>query len=171
MSDRDADHAAQRRQVLARIEHDREQLAGTLEELRGPLHSLHQLQKNTRAIVPALLAAGAAFLILRAVRGSSRSRRIDKAVAGGQRSHYPVVQAKRSTSWFAWVLKFVSAYRIAMAVSDTVRSVSQATSTGPHKAIGAIGASGASGSSAGTAGYRIPAQAGRSHPILERNPT
>ncbi|WP_295686847.1 hypothetical protein [uncultured Nevskia sp.] len=166
MSDRDADHAAQRQRVLARIEHDRQQLAGTIDELRRPLHTLHQLQKNTRAIVPALFAAGAAFLILRAVRGSNRNRRIDKALAGVQRSHYPVVQAKRSTSWFAWVLKFVSAYRIAMAVSETVRSVSHAAGSGPQRSIGAIG------SSAGTTGYRSAgSEASRSHPTLERNPT
>ena len=164
MSDRDADHAAQRRQVLARIEQDREQLAGTLEELRRPLHTLNQLQKNTRAIVPALFAAGAAFLILRALRSSSRNRRIDKALASGHRGHYPAVQAKRSTSWFAWVLKFVSAYRIAVSVSETVRSVSQAG--GSHKAVGAIGPA------AATTGFRSASpQVSRAHPTLERNPT
>ncbi len=166
MSDRDADHAAQRKQVLARIEHDREQLAGTLEELRRPLHTLNQLQKNTRAIVPALFAAGAAFLILRALRSSSRNRRIDKVLAGTHRGNYPVVQAKRSTSWFAWVLKFVSAYRITVAVGETVRSLSHVTGAGSHQSIGAIGPS------AGTTGYRSTGtQASRSHPTLERNPT
>lgn len=166
MSDRDADHAAQRQRVLARIEHDRQQLAGTIDELRRPIQKIQRLQSNVRAIVPALLVAGTAFLILRAVRGSNRNRRIDKALTGTHRNSYPVVQAKRSTSWFAWVLKFVSAYRIAMAVSETVRSVSHATGVAPHKPIGAIGPS------AGTTGFRSTGpQPSRSQPTFERNPT
>lgn len=166
MSDRDADHDAQRQRVLARIEQDRQQLAGTIDELRRPIEKIQRLQSNVRAIVPALLVAGTAFLILRAVRGSSRNRRIDKVLAGTHRGNYPVVQAKRSTSWFAWVLKFVSAYRIAMAVSETVRSVSHATSVAPHKPIGGISPS------TGTTDLRAAGPLlGRSHPTLERNPT
>lgn len=128
------DGELRRRQLLARIEHDRLQLADTLEELRGPLQTAQRMQKNVRAIVPALLVAGAAFLILRAVRGS-RKKLIELRPDGkvGGRSGYALVRAPRRTSWFSVVLQMVSVYRIALVAGDTMRSVSQAIEAIPRK--------------------------------------
>lgn len=145
MIDHDADRTAQRSRLLARIEHDREQLAGTLDELRRPLHSLQQLQKNARAIVPALFAAGAALLILRALRGSNR-RPTATLIAAGQQA-YPVIYAPRPRSWFALVIQMFSAYRSAVLVGETLRSVSHASPSRPAPA------------------------AATAHPTFEKNPT
>ncbi len=151
MTDHDADRRAQRQRMLLRIEQDREQLAGTLDELRRPLHQLQRLQKNVRALVPALFAAGAAFLILRALRGGGRP--IGKLVRGPGAS-YLAVREPRRRSWFATVLQMVSAYRAAVLVTETLRSVSDAASARPPAATAS----------------RVP-PVGRPHPTFERNPT
>lgn len=152
MSDGAVDRVDRRRHLLARVEHDREQLAGTVDELRRPLQSLQRLQENARAIVPALFVAGAAFLLLRALRGS-RSRRLGMQLAGEPRAAYPIVYAPRRSSWFALVLQCLSAYRTAMLVGEALRSASHAAGIGPHRAIESAGPS------------------GQSHPTLVRNPT
>ncbi|MDP3294617.1 MAG: hypothetical protein Q8M37_07740 [Nevskia sp.] len=162
MTDGDADRRAQRHRVLARIEQDREQLAGTLDELRRPLHKLQHLQKNVRALVPALFAAGAAFLILRALRGSN-GRRIGMPV-GGHRAAYLAVREPRRRSWFATVLQMVSAYRTAVLLSETLRSVSDAASARPPMATAP------SAPPVFVPPALVP-PAGRSYPPFERKPT
>lgn len=165
MTDGDADRRAQRHRVLARIEQDREQLAGTLDELRRPLHKLQHLQKNVRALVPALFAAGAAFLILRALRrSSSRPIRHSDDDSGGRRAAYLSVREPRRRSWFAMVLQMVSAYRTAVLLSETLRSVSDAARARPPMATAP------SAPPVFVPPALVP-PAGRSYPPFERNPT
>lgn len=155
MSDREADRAAQRQQLLVRVEHDRERLAGTVAELRRPLQRIHGLQENVRAIVPALFVAGVAFLLLRALRGS-RSRMLGMQPAGGPPAAYPIVYAPRRSSWFAMVLQCLSAYRSAMLIGAALRSASPAAGIGSRSAIEpAI----------------EPGPSGPAHPTFARNPT
>lgn len=151
MSDGDAGRRLERQRLLARVEHDREQLAGTVDELRRPLQNLRRLQENTRAIAPALFAAGLAFLVVRALRGSG-SRRIGKSLAAGHPATYPVVYAARRTSWFAMVLQCISAYRSARLLGAALRSGSHPAAVAPRRTL-------------------APEPAGRAPSTFERYPT
>lgn len=155
MSDRDASSGAtaQRQQLLARVERDREQLAGTFDELRRPLHRIRRLQKSARAIVPALFAAGLAFLILRALRGSGGRRIGEQQPAARQQATYPVIHVPRRVSWFAMVLQCLSVYRTAKLIGAALRAASDPVAVAPPSAIEPAG------------------PAARSHPIIERHPT